>query len=153
MIWPFIGFEFVLMLASYLRWLRVAQQEGYLPGRLIAAMQRATAGSRRDGLHLMVVMLLAVVGLFSVVVAFIAAALWFIWPRSVPLTDRDTPLVWDGAATRVAVAIAVLHLLLTSLLVLVTSAAPFYAVSLLPLSGISVAALALKIAGPRAAAA
>lgn len=152
MIWIFIALQFVLVSASMWRWTRVAQQSGYAAGSLATTKRELNAKGSRSRITFIVIVVFAVLGMVSPVLAFVAAAVWFQWPSQIPFRDREKPLVWDRAAqTYLVTAIGTLFICFAGLF-LVTSVVGIYALSALPLLATTAGEWALRMSQKKTAA-
>ena len=151
MIWLIVALPFVLTAVSSIRWARVAQQGGYAIGCVASAKRERVAPGAPDRLLFIVTVVVATAGVVVWPLAFAAAAIWFLWPRSIPLIDRQAPLIWDRVAIRFVTTMVAVQFLLLAALFVVALYVPLWTPSLLPLLVVVAAEWTLRMSGTKAA--
>jgi hypothetical protein len=145
MIWFILAAQFVITAAAGVRWTRVAQQGGYQPGCAVAVKRSSSAQGSPDRVGFLILGVASVVGCVIWLLSIPAALLWLFWPRSVPLRDAATPLVWDSRAVRFMITSTATLFLLMAALMIATIYIGLYFVSLLPLVAIVAVEWALRM--------
>jgi UDP-N-acetylmuramoyl-tripeptide--D-alanyl-D-alanine ligase len=130
----------LLTLVSYLRWLPIAQREGFRPGRLFALEGEWVRARPVEGWLLGLVILVCLASFWLPWGGVVGALLWLSWPASEPFGRGR--LVLTGRLKRVAAITVALHVVLTVILTVVPS--PAYVV--LPIAAVPLLELALRLA-------
>lgn len=141
--------SFALVAAAQIRWVRVAQAGEFEPGSLTAVKKSFRDKGSKDALLWTGVLVISVVSLVVPIVAFLAAAMWFMLPTGVRYRDEQNPIRWDSESKMfLAMSISFLFLIYVGLFIGLIIF-KFWFLGLLPLLAVTAGELALKSMKPK----